>query len=154
MLGRSSPLRKWATGPELGETRVTSSPRPAILLGLGAEGPEHEIKTMTKNSKQFMSAFALSAAALFLGGCKKTEATTDPGTAADATASPGDATADEQVKCFGINECAGQSVCAVSKPDLGIEHACAGENECSAKGWIQTTRGECDEKSGEVLGTL
>ena len=34
--------------------------------------------TMTKNSKQFMSAFALSAAALFLGGCKKTEPTTEP----------------------------------------------------------------------------
>lgn len=120
---------------------------------------------MTKNSKQFMSAFALSAAALVLGGCKKTEPTTEPDASADADASANatadadasadaSASADEQVKCFGINECSGQSVCAVNKPDLGIEHACAGENECKGKGWIKATRSDCDGKGGEVLGTL
>lgn len=106
---------------------------------------------MTKNSKQFMSAFALSAAALFLGGCKKTttEVTTEP------TATPGPAvTADEQVKCFGINSCTGESACAVNKPDLGIEHACAGENACEGKGWIKVSRSDCEAKSGEVLGVL
>ena len=106
---------------------------------------------MTKNSKQFMSAFALSAAALVLGGCKKTEPTNEPDASADADAS---ASADEQVKCFGMNECSGQSVCAVNKPELGIEHACAGENECSGKGWIKATRGDCEGQDGEVLGTL
>lgn len=103
---------------------------------------------MTKNSKQFMSAFALSAAALFLGGCKKPEPTVEPG------ANDAGVTADEQVKCFGINDCSGQSVCAVNKPELGIEHACAGENECKGKGWIQVSRSECDAESGEVLGKL
>ena len=106
---------------------------------------------MTKNSKQFMSAFALSAAALFLGGCKKTEPTTEP----DAAAAPEVAAAgDEQVKCFGINSCAGESVCAVNKPDLGIEHSCAGENECKGKGWLQVSQSECDTAGGEVLGKL
>lgn len=104
---------------------------------------------MTKNSKQFMSAFALSAAALFLGGCKKAEPTVEPGN----TDAPG-VTADEHVKCFGINECSGQSVCAVNKPDLGIEHSCSGENECAGKGWIDVSRSDCDGKGGEVLGTL
>lgn len=108
---------------------------------------------MTKNSKQFMSAFALSAAALFLGGCKKTEPTVEP-TADPATTADSDVTPDEQVKCFGINECAGQSVCAVNKPDLGIEHSCAGENECNGKGWIQVSHSDCDAKGGEVLGVL
>jgi PBP1b-binding outer membrane lipoprotein LpoB len=107
---------------------------------------------MTKNSKQFMSAFALSAAALFLGGCKKTEPTTEP-TAEPAVAAP-TANADEDVKCFGINSCTGESACAVNKPDLGIEHACAGENACEGKGWIKVTRSECETKSGEVLGVL
>jgi hypothetical protein len=104
--------------------------------------------TIKKSSKQFMSAFALSAAALFLGGCKKAPTETpedDAGAAADA---------DEQVKCFGINECKGESVCAVNKPELGIEHSCAGENDCKGKGWIKVTRADCEGQDGEVLGTL
>lgn len=104
---------------------------------------------MNTQSKQFLSAFALSAAALFLGGCKdkKTEPPDpDPNGTTVAT--------DEQVKCFGINECSGQSVCAVNKPELGIEHSCAGENTCKGKGWIKVARSECETKKGEVLGTL
>jgi hypothetical protein len=102
---------------------------------------------MTTNSKQFMSAFALSAAALFLGGCKDKPTSVDPDSAPAAAA-------DEQVKCFGINTCAGESVCAVNKPELGIEHSCAGENDCKGKGWIKVSRSECETQSGEVLGTL
>lgn len=102
---------------------------------------------MTKTNKQLMSAFALSAAALFLGACDKSSGgTTDPGDAAG-----GDANADEVVKCFGINECKGESACNVNKPELGIEHSCAGENDCKGKGWIKVPRSECDAKSGEVL---
>lgn len=104
---------------------------------------------MKKSSKQFMSAFALSAAALFLGGCKTGATETPEGDDAGAAAN-----ADEQVKCFGINTCKGESVCAVNKPELGIEHSCAGENDCKGKGWIKVARGECEAQEGEVLGTL
>ncbi len=103
---------------------------------------------MTTNSKLFMSAFALSAAALFLGACKDKPKTDNPDASLSSVA------ADEQVKCFGINECSGQSVCAVNKPELGIEHVCAGENECKGKGWIKVSRNECEAQSGEVLGTV
>jgi hypothetical protein len=117
---------------------------------------------MNTHHKQYLSAFALSAAALFIGGCKKPvepdpknpESTTgavDSG-AADGTGPV--ASGDENVKCFGINSCKGESVCAVNKPELGIEHACAGENACEGKGWIKVTRSECEAKEGEVLGTL
>jgi len=99
---------------------------------------------MTTNNLRFMSTFALSAAALFVGACKDKPATTPPT----------GATADEQVQCFGINTCAGESVCAVNKPELGIEHACAGENSCKGKGWIKASRSECEGQNGEVLGTL
>ena len=122
---------------------------------------------MTTNRKKYMSAFALSAAALFLGACDKGGGETDnPDQAVDAPAddgadAPADAAgdevaanADEQVKCFGINGCKGESVCAVNKPDLGIEHSCAGENECSGKGWIKASRGDCESQDGEVLGAL
>jgi hypothetical protein len=115
---------------------------------------------MTKTHAQFMSAFALSAAALFLGGCKDKPESVDP----ESTATPKGPDTDpadaspaaeldpaEQVKCFGINACSGQSACNVNKPDLGIEHACAGENACAGKGWIKVTREECSEKQGEVL---
>jgi hypothetical protein len=118
------------------------------------------------NRNQYLSAFALSAAALFIGGCKKptdpetkapesTTGSVDSGTADSAAVDSGPVAAgDEDVKCFGINSCKGESVCAVNKPDLGIEHACAGENACEGKGWIKVTRSECEAKEGEVLGTL
>jgi len=101
---------------------------------------------MTHTNKQFMSAFALSAAALFVGGCKD-KPTEIPGETPTTSI-------EEQVKCFGINDCKGESVCGVKKPELGIDHACAGENDCQAKGWIKVTRSECEAKSGEVLGKL
>jgi hypothetical protein len=97
---------------------------------------------MTNTHKPFLSAFALSAAALFVGGCKGPAPTTT-----NTPTSPGG----EQVRCFGINECAGQSVCGVNKPELGIEHVCAGENDCRGKGWIKVARSECESKDGEVL---
>jgi hypothetical protein len=119
--------------------------------------PRH---AMTTHRKQYLSAFTLSAAALFLGGCKKPIDVKDPETTTGAADSAGVdaggaiASGDENVKCFGINSCAGESVCAVNKPDQGIEHACAGENTCKNKGWIKVTRSECEAKAGEVLGTL
>lgn len=122
---------------------------------------------MTMNRNQYLSAFALSAAALFIGGCKKpadpdtTTPETTTGAVDSGTPDTGEpdtggpvAAGDENVKCFGINSCKGESVCAVNKPDLGIEHSCAGENACEGKGWIKVTRTECEAKSGEVLGTL
>ncbi len=107
---------------------------------------------MTKTNKQFMSTFALSAAALFVGGCKQpAPASTDPGGDPSVAAS---AAGDEQVKCFGINSCKGESVCGVNKPELGIDHVCAGENDCKGKGWIKVSRSECEAEGGEVLGTV
>ena len=47
----------------------------------------------------------------------------------------------------------GVSLCtALLDANIGIEHACAGENACRGKGWIKVARSECDEKKGEVLG--
>lgn len=117
---------------------------------------------MTMNRSQYLSAFALSAAALFIGGCKKpnepdpkTPENTSGVVDSGAVDSGGPVAAgDEDVKCFGINSCKGESVCAVNKPELGIEHACAGENACEGKGWIKVTRSDCEAKAGEVLGTL
>lgn len=116
---------------------------------------------MTKTSPPFMSAFALSAAALFLGGCKDNKPdTVDPDEAVEPdgpeTDQPDAETAAkldpaEEVKCFGINACSGQSACNVNKPDLGIEHACAGENACAGKGWIKVARQECIDKNGEEV---
>jgi len=105
---------------------------------------------MSNDHKTLLSTFALSAAALFLGGCKPDAAGTVEPTSPDS-APPAAAAGEEKVKCFGINECKGESACNVNKPELGIDHACAGENECKGKGWIKVARSECDEKGGEVL---
>lgn len=119
---------------------------------------------MTMHRKETLSAFALSAAALFIGGCKPDPSNKNPDSTTGAVDSGAPdsgavdsgpvAAGDENVKCFGINSCKGESVCGVNKPELGIEHACAGENACEGKGWIKVTRSECEAKAGEVLGTL
>ena len=106
--------------------------------------------TMTQHEKPLLSTLALSAAALFLGGCKPDPVETAKPTDSTEVA-PAAAAGDEMVKCFGINECKGESACNVNKPELGIEHSCAGENDCKGKGWIKVARSECDSKGGEVL---
>ena len=101
--------------------------------------------------------FAVTAAALFLAACGKDKATTTPadGAASSAaggseTASASDAGADEgeasEVKCFGINECSGQSAC-----DVAGSHDCGGQNSCKGKGWILVSQSDCDAKGGKVL---
>lgn len=111
-------------------------------------------------SKTTSTTMALAAAALFLGGCNQDKApTANPDDAAKAPAADGvgDAGAEKKVakiKCFGANDCTGQSGCDV--PDDRVEpgskgHACGGQNECKGKGWIQLTQAECDEAGGELL---
>ena len=106
---------------------------------------------------------ALAAAALFLGAChhEKT-ATTNPDdgaaksgdTGGDAKSGGDDKQASAKIKCFGVNSCSGQGACDV--PDGRVAagskgHACAGQNECSGKGWLLLTQAECDEKKGQPL---
>jgi hypothetical protein len=90
---------------------------------------------------------ALTAAALFLGGCGKDSApTTSPDDAA-AGADGGAATADvdpnKKVRCYGVNECSGQTAC-----DVAGKWDCAGNNDCKGKGWIHITKADCDDQGG------
>lgn len=121
-------------------------------------------------SKNASTVLALSAAALFLGGCDNKDAppTTAPGVetpagddgaaAADAGAADGgeqaSADGDKKIKCFGANDCSGQAACDV--PDGRVEegskgHACAGQNACKGKGWVLLAQADCTEKGGEPL---
>ena len=99
--------------------------------------------------KNLASTFALSAAALFLGGCGKEKAPTSSPDAATngaptADASPG-AKADpgKKQRCYGVNECAGQTAC-----DVAGKWDCGGNNDCCGKGWLYITKAECDAKGG------
>jgi hypothetical protein len=94
--------------------------------------------------KNLSTTLALAAAALFVQACEKKD---DAG-----TTNPDDGAA--KIKCFGANECSGQSACNV--PDGRVApgskgHACGGLNECRGKGWILLTKAECDGKGGEPL---
>lgn len=97
------------------------------------------------------STLALAAAALFLGACEKGKGSTkDPGSAAAGS----ETASAKKMKCFGVNTCAEQSSCDV--PDGRVAagskgHACAGQNECARKGWVQLTAAECTEQGGEPL---
>lgn len=43
-------------------------------------------------------------------------------------------------QCVGANSCKGQSKChTVGKNE------CAGQNECKGKGWLETTKAECEK---------
>jgi hypothetical protein len=95
--------------------------------------------------KPLASTFALSAAALFLGGCGKDKAPTsapDPApAAASADAKPTDA--NRKQRCYAVNECAGQTAC-----DVAGKWDCAGNNDCCGKGWLYITRAQCEAKGG------
>jgi hypothetical protein len=49
------------------------------------------------------------------------------------------------IKCSGVNECKGHSVCA------SANNACAGKNECKAKGITMTSDADCKGKGGTVV---
>jgi hypothetical protein len=100
-------------------------------------------------NEKLATALALSAAALFLGGCgKDAPSSTSPGdTAAPSdSASPAvgaDADASRKVRCYGVNECSGQTAC-----DVAGKWDCAGNNDCRGKGWLKVSKAECDTKGG------
>ncbi|MEM9461035.1 MAG: hypothetical protein AAGF11_43120 [Myxococcota bacterium] len=102
--------------------------------------------------KSITTAFALTAAALFVGCGKKPP--TSPPEGADAAPASSDAASSDaadadtgpDVKCLGINECAGQGAC-----DIAGAHDCGGQNECKGKGWILVSQSECETKGGEIL---
>ena len=73
-------------------------------------------------------------------------APTATGGDAGATAEADDDAEAAEVKCFGINECSGQSKC-----DVAGSHECGGQNSCKGKGWIVVPQSECDSKGGKVL---
>lgn len=67
--------------------------------------------------------------------------------AAGGACAPQDAGSAE-VKCAGINGCAGKGECAA--PDAS--HDCGGKNSCKGKGWIHTASAqECTDQGGRVL---
>lgn len=103
-------------------------------------------------SKNIPTTLALAAAALFLGGCDKDKSSATPADAADAGG--GDKAAAAKIKCFGANDCSGQSACDV--PDGRVEpgsvgHTCAGQNECKGKGWLSMTPDDCTAAGGEPI---
>lgn len=103
-------------------------------------------------SRSIPTTLALAAAAMFLGGCNKDQASTAPDEAAPEGGKA--AASAKKMKCFGANECAGQAACDV--PDDRVEpgskgHECGGLNECKGKGWILLTADECTTAGGEPL---
>lgn len=99
---------------------------------------------MTKN---LASTFALSAAALFLGGCGKDQApaTTPDDATKPAPTAQADPEPDPNAKqrCYAVNECAGQTAC-----DVAGKWDCAGNNDCCGKGWLHLTHAECEALGG------
>lgn len=103
--------------------------------------------------KNLASTLALSAAALFLGGCGKDKAPTSspdattPAPTADADtgakAADPNAHSNDKQRCYAVNECAGQTHC-----DVAGKWDCGGNNDCCGKGWLYLTKAECDEKGG------
>lgn len=82
---------------------------------------------MTKHQKFLM---ASAAASLLLSGCVLKEYNYD------------EISAQTQIKCKGINQCKGMSACR------SRNNACQGLNKCRGRGWIMTSKLECDKAHG------
>jgi hypothetical protein len=95
--------------------------------------------------KNLASTFALSAAALFLGGCGKGNAPTSApeDTAAPTATNTPSADPNAKQRCYAVNECVGKTAC-----DVAGKWDCAGNNDCCGKGWLHLTKAECDAKGG------
>lgn len=48
-------------------------------------------------------------------------------------------------QCHGVNSCEGKSACATA------ESACTGHNSCKGKGWITSSKADCDAKGGKFM---
>lgn len=94
-------------------------------------------------SNRLATTFALSAAALFLGGCGKDQPPTTPPAAEQASAPEAAVDPNKKVRCYGANECAGQTAC-----DVSGKWDCGGNNDCCGKGWLSITKASCDELGG------
>jgi hypothetical protein len=56
------------------------------------------------------------------------------------------ASAEQGVKCSGVNSCKGTSACKTALS------ACKGQNSCKGMGWTETkTASDCQAKGGKVL---
>lgn len=50
----------------------------------------------------------------------------------------------EPVRCYGVNSCKGESLCATSK------HDCKGLNDCKGQGVVVKTKAECLSAGGTL----
>jgi len=94
-------------------------------------------------SNRLATTFALSAAALFLGGCGKDKPATETPTADAPTAAEAKIDPSKKVRCYGVNECSGETAC-----DVKGKWGCGGNNDCCGKGWLSITKASCDELGG------
>ena len=81
-----------------------------------------------KLNRKSGASIAMTAAALFVSGTIASSALAAGGTTG---------------KCYGVNDCKGQSGCKTAHSD------CKGHNDCKGKGWVSMTDTECAEKGGE-----
>lgn len=94
-------------------------------------------------SNRLATTFALSAAALFVGGCGKDKPATETPAAQAPAPEQAEVDPNKKVRCYGVNECAGQTAC-----DVSGKWDCGGNNDCCGKGWLSIPKGQCDELGG------
>lgn len=64
-----------------------------------------------------------------------------------AGAAPALAADEGQVKCAGINSCAGKGECKA----VDASHECSGKNSCKGKGWVHVdSKEQCEAQGGTV----
>ena len=66
--------------------------------------------------------------------------------AGHASAGTASVSADDNVKCMGINSCKGSGECKTA------ENACKGQNTCKGHGFVTSKAGACLEKKGKIIG--
>lgn len=54
--------------------------------------------------------------------------------------------AGHEVKCAGVNACAGKGACGM------VKNTCAGKNGCKGQGWVKEKSAQaCTDKGGKVM---
>lgn len=57
------------------------------------------------------------------------------------------------VKCYGINQCRGQSTCRLTTHECRVLNQCKGQNACRGKGFVWKTPENCKAAGGSAPET-
>lgn len=99
-----------------------------------------------ETQRKLLGGALATAVGLLLQGC----ATSGTPANTDTTIMQANPPVGNQILCYGVNSCRGQSACMMTTTSCRYVNACAGKNACKGQGGVHMTIAECQAAGGRV----